>query len=393
MDRKQAAVYIITIVLSAIFIFCGYKYNTREYSFLSGEQADSAYSGRITRIISDERVEDDIIKGRVITFECLIGDKDMKGSTVTAVQNLDDLDQMPQPPVEEGDKVLLYKYEGDNWQFSEFIRLDPLIVLCGVFFAMVLVFGGKKGVNTLVALVITCLAIFAVFVPAVLSGYNIYFWSLTVCAFVTISSMIIINGLHKKTFVAIAGSFCGVVVSALLTLLMNRFLKMTGMLDDSYLYLSLLNPDRPINLNAAIFASIVIGALGAVMDIAMDIATSLYEMYSGSALKPRQLIKSGFEIGKDMMGTMTTTLILAYIGSSLAVTVLLVAYNASLTELLNKEMVIEEILQSLVGSVSIMVVLPFTTAVAALVYRGKYDWLDELDEEEIGSFFDNDNKA
>ena len=106
MDRKQAAVYIITIILSAIFIFCGYKYNTREYSFLSGEQADSAYSGRITRIISDERVEDDIIKGRVITFECLIGDKDMKGSTVTAVQNLDDLDQMPQPPVEEGDKVL-----------------------------------------------------------------------------------------------------------------------------------------------------------------------------------------------------------------------------------------------------------------------------------------------
>lgn len=393
MDRKQAAVYIITIILSAIFIFCGYKYNTREYSFLSGEQADSAYSGRITRIISDERVEDDIIKGRVITFECLIGDKDMKGSTVTAVQNLDDLDQMPQPPVEEGDKVLLYKYEGDNWQFSEFIRLDPLIVLCGVFFAMVLIFGGKKGVNTLVALVITCLAIFAVFVPAVLSGYNIYFWSLTVCAFVTVSSMIIINGLHKKTFVAIAGSFCGVVVSALLTLLMNRFLKMTGMLDDSYLYLSLLNPDRPINLNAAIFASIVIGALGAVMDIAMDIATSLYEMYSGSALKPRQLIKSGFEIGKDMMGTMTTTLILAYIGSSLAVTVLLVAYNASLTELLNKEMVIEEILQSLVGSVSIMVVLPFTTAVAALVYRGKYDWLDELDEEKIGSFFDNDNKA
>lgn len=392
MDRKQAAVYIITIILSAIFIFCGYKYNTREYSFLSGEQADSAYSGRITRIISDERVEDDIIKGRVITFECLIGDKDMKGSTVTAVQNLDDLDQMPQPPVEEGDKVLLYKYEGDNWQFSEFIRLDPLIVLCGVFFAMVLIFGGKKGVNTLVALVITCLAIFAVFVPAVLSGYNIYFWSLTVCAFVTVSSMIIINGLHKKTFVAIAGSFCGVVVSALLTLLMNRFLKMTGMLDDSYLYLSLLNPDRPINLNAAIFASIVIGALGAVMDIAMDIATSLYEMYSGSALKPRQLIKSGFEIGKDMMGTMTTTLILAYIGSSLAVTVLLVAYNASLTELLNKEMVIEEILQSLVGSVSIMVVLPFTTAVAALVYRGKYDWLDELDEKEIGSFFDNDNK-
>jgi uncharacterized membrane protein len=167
---------------------------------------------------------------------------------------------------------------------------------------------------------------------------------------------------------------------------MNKFLRLTGMLDDSYLYLSLLNPERPINLNATIFASTVIGALGAVMDISMDLATSLYEMYIGGTHSAKQLVKSGLEIGKDLMGTMTTTLILAYIGSSLAVTVLLVAYNASLTELLNKEMVIAEILQSLVGSVTIMVVLPFTTAVAALCYRGKYDWLDELNEEEIGEF-------
>lgn len=392
MNKKQAAVYILTILVSIIFIFCGYKYNTREYQFLSGEQADSAYSGKITEILSIEELDESTgLSGSVITFECLLNDRDMKGQTVVATQTLDDYDQMPQPQVEEGDKVLLYKYAEDNWQFSEFIRLDPLIVLCGVFFLMVLVFGGKKGFNTLVSLVITCLAIFMVFVPAVLSGYNIYFWSIVVCAFVTVVSMLIINGLHKKTLVAILGSFCGVTVSALLTVLMGYFLNMTGMLDDSYLYLSLLNPDRPIDLNAAIFASIIIGALGAVMDIAMDIATSLYEMYSKSHLKPAQLIKSGFEIGKDMMGTMTTTLILAYIGSSLAVTVLLVAYNASLTELLNKEMVIKEILQSLVGSISIMVALPFTTAVAALVYRGKYDWLDELKEEDIGEFsFDSE---
>jgi uncharacterized membrane protein len=251
---------------------------------------------------------------------------------------------------------------------------------------MVLVFGGVKGVKTLIALVITCFAIFLVFVPAVLCGYNIYFWSLVVCVFVTVVSMIMINSLSKKTFVAIAGSLCGVIMSAILTVVMNKFLRLTGMLDDSYLYLSLLNPERPINLNATIFASTVIGALGAVMDISMDLATSLYEMYIGGTHSAKQLVKSGLEIGKDLMGTMTTTLILAYIGSSLAVTVLLVAYNASLTELLNKEMVIAEILQSLVGSVTIMVVLPFTTAVAALCYRGKYDWLDELNEEEIGEF-------
>lgn len=387
MDKAQAAIYILTIIISLVFIFCGYKYNTREYKFLSGEQAESAYSGKITKIVSVEKTgEDDALQGSIVTFECLLSERDMKGKTITAIQTLDDFDQMPQPQVSEGDKVLVYKYDENNWQFSEYIRLDPLIVLCGIFFLMVLAFGGKKGFNTLVSLVITCLTVFMVFMPAVLSGYNIYFWSLTVCAFVTVVSMIIINGLHKKTLVAITGTLCGVTISALLTLLMNKFLKMTGMLDDSYLYLSLLNPNRPIDLNATIFASIVIGALGAVMDIAMDIATSLYELYARSKAKPKQLIKSGFEIGKDMMGTMTTTLILAYMGSSLAVTVLLIAYNASLTELLNKEMVIKEILQSLVGSISIMVALPFTTAVAALVYRNKYDYLDELTEEEIGEF-------
>lgn len=394
MNKKQIAVYIATLIFSAVFIVWGYNYNTREYKFLSGEQADSAYSGKITEIISVEEMgEDDGLQGQLVIFKCLLKDRDMKGKTVTATQTLDDFDQMPQPMVEKGDKVLVYKYSDDDWQFSEYIRLDPLIALCGIFFAMVIAFGGKKGINTLVSLVITCLAIFMVFVPAVLSGYNIYLWSAVICVFVTVVSMVIINGLHKKTFVAIAGSLCGVTISGGLTLIMNRFLNMTGMLDDSYLYLSLLNPERPIDLNGAIFASIIIGALGAVMDIAMDIATSLYEMYSKSRVSSKQLVKSGFEMGKDMMGTMTTTLVLAYIGSSLAVTVLLVAYNASLTELLNKEMVIKEILQSLVGCVSIMVALPFTTAIAALIYRGKYDWLDELSEEEIGEFsFESEEK-
>lgn len=394
MNKKQIAVYIATLIFSAVFIVWGYNYNTREYKFLSGEQADSAYSGKITEIVSVEEMgEDDGLQGQLVIFKCLLKDRDMKGKTVTATQTLDDFDQMPQPMVEKGDKVLVYKYSDDDWQFSEYIRLDPLIVLCGIFFAMVVAFGGKKGINTLVSLVITCLAIFMVFVPAVLSGYNIYLWSAVICVFVTVVSMVIINGLHKKTFVAIAGSLCGVTISGGLTLIMNRFLNMTGMLDDSYLYLSLLNPERPIDLNGAIFASIIIGALGAVMDIAMDIATSLYEMYSKSRVSSKQLVKSGFEMGKDMMGTMTTTLVLAYIGSSLAVTVLLVAYNASLTELLNKEMVIKEILQSLVGCVSIMVALPFTTAIAALIYRGKYDWLDELSEEEIGEFsFESEEK-
>ena len=100
---------------------------------------------------------------------------------------------------------------------------------------------------------------------------------------------------------------------------------------------------------AIIFAAIIIGAMGAVMDVAMSLSSSLHELkLKVMSISPKELFKSGMVIGRDMMGTMANTLVLAYIGSSLTVTVLIVIYNSSMTELLNKERIVVEILQALV---------------------------------------------
>ena len=133
------------------------------------------------------------------------------------------------------------------------------------------------------------------------------------------------------------------------------------MVDDDSLHLYLLNEDRPIDLKAIIFSAIIIGAIGAIMDVSVSIASSLKELQDQvEHVSFGMLLKSGITIGKDMMGTMANTLILAYIGSSLSVTLLLVAYSNSLLTLFNREMIVVEILNALVGSFGILLTIPLT---------------------------------
>ena len=158
-------------------------------------------------------------------------------------------------------------------------------------------------------------------------------------------------------------------IAGLLTAAMNAIMNITGLVDEQAMYLNDLAGGLTIDLRAVIFAAIIIGATGAVMDVAISIASSLYEL-NDQLENPtfRTLLRSGFTIGRDMMGTMANTLVLAYIGSSLATVVLIVAYNASLTSIFNKEMIVVEVEQALVGSFGILSAIPLTSLLAAWFY-------------------------
>ena len=148
---------------------------------------------------------------------------------------------------------------------------------------------------------------------------------------------------------------------------MDGVLKLTGYVDENSIYLKQLN--MAIDLKAIIFAGILIGAVGAIMDVSIDIASSLSEV-SSKMEKPSfgEIVKSGFNIGKDIMGTMTNTLILAYIGSSLSIVLLLTSSSHSLVYLFNLEMITVEILQAVVGSIGILTTIPLTSIIAAGLY-------------------------
>lgn len=379
---KNAVIYAVTVCIATGLLVAGGLW-ARYTPEIGGEIDATLYETAVVTGITD--IQDDTYElsgeggsfsSRLIEFRALLRSGDLQGYTVTAYQQQDDLLAGGPKDVEVGDKVLIsFMDSGDGtqeWLFLEYHRSDALIWLCVVFFALLIVFGLKKGVNTIVSLVFTVLAVFIVFVPSILSGKNIYLTAPLVCLFSIIVTLIIVSGANQKTLCAAAGCTGGLVVTGLLTLLMSSIMHLTGIVDEQAIFLTMMQSH--IDMKAVIFGAILVGALGAVMDVAMSLSSSLWEVseHMGERRSFGALVKSGLNIGRDIMGTMANTLILAYIGSSLSVVLLLVANENSMLSLFNREMIVVEVMQALVGSLGILSTIPITSLLASYIYtRGK----------------------
>lgn len=377
---QQILVWLITVCLSVAYIAGGYRIFSQDVNIFN---VDGAYveKGRVEKI--GETVSDQYDLSEDITYEnnltyftvTLLTGPD-KGMEVIAAQTSDNYTEVHEEPVSVGDKVILYNYGDESmdvdWIFGGYARFDLLLVLGAVFFLLLLAFGKLKGLNTIISLTFTILAIFTVFIPSILGGYNIYVMSLVTCIFTISMTLLLTNGASTKSLATILGCIFGVAVAAGLSILFEKLLRLTGMLDEHSIYLTYLDSGVSLDLVALIYAMIVIGAMGAVMDVAMDIASSLYEIrLHARDIGFASLVKSGIRIGRDVMGTMANTLVLAYIGSSLCSILLLITYSSSLRELLNRESIVVEILQALIGSTAILLTIPLTAIVCGVMYTQK----------------------
>lgn len=395
--NKRWTGYILVILLSVLLLYFGRQFAIRDLSiFNANEYGQVVVKGRITDITERtvetyEISETETSESISVVFQAKILNGDEKGETITGKQVIDSMYSMGMEEVQPGDTVMLSYYDGqidEEWTMMDFVRLDKLLIFGGVFLLALLAFGWLKGLNTILSLLFSCAAIFLVFIPAILSGKNIYICAIGVCIYIIVMTYLIVNGFNKKTLAATIGCFGGLALVGILTVVMDRVLALTGYVDEDSMYLAYLQTATPINLRAIIFAAILIGAMGAVMDVSISISSSLWELQEKSkTISFKNLFRSGINIGRDIMGTMSNTLILAYIGSSLSVVLLLSAYTTSLLFLLNREMIIVEILQALVGSFGILLTLPLTSFVSALIYHGgkpKEAHEETLPEQEAG---------
>lgn len=378
MKNKQTIYQIIAVFVSALVILCAYLFIVGDGTIFKGEMEGETIRCRVIRVT-------EAVTGNVsgenefvtVRFKAQALNTDLRGKTLDVIQEIDKSYAFSPRQVEQNDKILVESYTQDgvtNYYFGDFMRITPLLWLLAIFCILVIVFSKMQGLKTVISLGFTCLSVFVVLVPAILNGHNIYFWSIAVCVFITVMTLSIISGFNKKSLCAGIGCVCGVLCAGLIVLIMDKFMNMTGLLEEESIYLFQLYPDNPINLKAIIFAMIIVGAVGAVMDVSMSISSSLYELRLKSPeIKPKELMKSGFAIGRDMMGTMANTLVLAYIGSSLTCVLLLVAYNANIEQVINKELIVAEILQALAGSMGMLLTLPLTSAICAVLYYGKED--------------------
>ncbi len=373
MKNKEILGRIAAVLVSALLIFAAYSYIVGGSTIFKGEMEGKTVRARVIRV-TDVKTQSVNGESEIVTvyFKAQALNTDRRGKTLDVIQEIDKTYAFSPKQVEQNDKILVESYtEGGEtlFYFGDYVRITPLLWLLAIFCILVVVFSKMQGVKTVISLSFTCISVFCVLIPAILNGHNIYLWSIIVCIYITVMTLCIIGGFNMKALCAGIGCVSGVMCAGFVVLITDKFLNMTGLLEEESIYLYQLYPDDPINLKAVIFAMIIVGALGAVMDVSMSISSSLYELKLKSPdIKPAELMKSGFTIGRDMMGTMANTLVLAYIGSSLTSVLLLVSYNANLEQVINKEMIIAEILQALAGSMGMLLTLPLTSAVCAAIY-------------------------
>jgi uncharacterized membrane protein len=385
MENNNRGFYICVLILSVLFLIIGHRIASAGMTDTDVGVTENYYTGVITEIL--ERTElfgmgwtpDSV--GINVTFSVRLTRGERRGEIITAGQQLNDFYLVNEREVSVGNRVILYHDPwGDNFHFAGYVRINYVIVLGVVFLALVILFGRKKGFDAIVALGLTCLAIFWVFIPAILAGRNVYAATVVICVFAIVSTLLIVIGPNKKALSAMGGCLGGVLLSGLLMFVMDLFLRLTGALDRETQSLILL--DNPIDLNAIIFAGVILGAVGAIMDVAMSIASSLWEVKEAGGVSDfKSIFKSGINIGKDILGTMLNTLILAYLGSSLSLLLLVTSHNPSLLILLNMEMIIVQFLRALVGSFGMLLTIPLTAAICGRLYTyERDDNYDEIDE-------------
>ncbi|MBR5318015.1 MAG: YibE/F family protein [Peptococcaceae bacterium] len=379
-DKKSLLVYLIVVAVSVLYIIVGHEIAMTGYQPFSGDDNSIVVKATVVDVV-DRYMEEyqisetEFARNETILFTAEMRSGEQKGEIIEAAQTLDYFTALNPRVVEPGDKVLLYTIPDgmaeNQWLLSDYQRSDQILVLLVIFLALILVFGRWQGFNTIVSLSLTCLAVFYVFVPAVLAGGNIYTWSIVTCIYMTFMTLFIVNGVNRKSIAAVLGCLAGVALSGILTVVMDQSMMLTGVLDENSVILHSLKPDDPIDLRALIFASIIIGAVGAIMDVSISIAAALAELKEKlPAIGFKELLQSGMTISRDIMGTMANTLILAYIGGFMSGVLLMVAYNSSMLDLFNREMIVVECLQALVGSLGILMTLPFTSFICAMLFRG-----------------------
>lgn len=373
---RDTVVYVITILFSIAFITVGYNINKPDFS---GQDYNKSYKAKVISI--EDKTEEKLdysyesLSTTTIKFMAEVTNDELKGTVVEAYQYIDEIVAVNPKEVEAGDNIIISSLisrtgEGEDWTFMEYNKSNVLLLLLLSFFALIILFGRKKGVNTIISLVLTCLSIFMVFVPSILKGNNIYISSIVVSIFIIFMSLLIINGANKKTLCAIVGNLGGLIVAGLLALFISNILNLTGLIDDDSMFLLMVNTETPIDLKAILWGSIVIGSLGAVMDVSMSIASALNELAENMNDKSfKTMLKSGLNIGQDAMGTMSNTLVLAYIGSSLSIVLLLVVNYKDILLLFNLEMIVFEIIQAIIGSMGILFAIPITSVFAAYIYN------------------------
>jgi len=317
--------------------------------------------------------EEQITLEQTVQLEILTGK--FKGQ-ITETINVLSGNSIYELPVSEGDKVMVhieeYPDSGDYVVYvSDYVRDTYIYWLAGFFLLCVLAIGRMQGLKTIVTLVITMTLVYKVLLPALLAGYSPILITVGIAVVINIVTYLVISGFQRKSYAAIIEASLGVIIAGVLAYTVGSMVRLTGLSGEEAGMLLYIPQGTVFNFKELMFSGILLGALGAVMDVAMSISSAIDEVHRANPLlKSKQLFAAGMTVGKDIMGTMSNTLILAYTGSSIPLLLIFMAYDTPLARIINLDLIATEIVRSLAGTIGLVLTIPIT-AVIAVGMKGK----------------------
>ena len=371
LTRKKAVRYLIYVLFVCVFAVFVIKLNQVEKTDLVVRTGQTFEKAKVVKILRDNleengtRVGEQKVRVRMLTgvrkgeelditssSGYLFGAACKPGMKVIVMQSV------------AGDSTVASVYTQDREGVIYIFALIYLLVLCLI--------GGKQGIKGCLGLVFTFFCVIFVYLPLVYLKYSPFWTAVFVCFITTLVTMYLIGGPTRKTCAATLGTLIGVILAGVSAWCFSKASGISGYnVSDIETLMTLWNTNR-IQVGGLLFSGLLISCLGAVMDVAMSISSAIDEIYRQNlSLSRKELFKAGLRVGRDMMGTDSNTLILAFAGSSVSTLLLDYSYNLPYQQIINSNNIGIAIMQGLAGSFGIVLSVPFTVLICTILFHKK----------------------
>lgn len=241
-------------------------------------------------------------------------------------------------------------------------------ILVFAFLGLMWLVGRRKGFNSIVALVFTFAVVIMLYIPLMYIGCSPFLAATVSVILITIVTFLLITDLEMKSLAAMLGTVGGVVVAGVIALIFGKTSHVTGMNVEEIETLVYVGQNSKLDVGGMLFSGILIASLGAVMDVAMSVSTSLNEIQLNRPdISKKEMFRSGINIGRDMIGTMSNTLILAYVGGSLNLIMIIYAYSYQMHQVMSMYTVAIELMRGIAGTMGIILTVPLTSLIASVL--------------------------
>ena len=369
--KKQYVRYIIAAVILAAAVLWVFRLNSITRTQLINRTGQSFETGVVVRILQDNIQEDGMRIGQqTVVVRMTSGEK--KGEELTTTSSAGYLFGAA---CTVGMRVVVMQSIAGDSVITSVYSMDRKEVIIGfavLYLGTLCVIGGKKGIRGALGLVFTFVAIIYVYLPLVYQGHSPFMSAVFICAVTAAVTLYLIGGAGKKTVCATAGTLAGVVIAGVAAAIFSRLSGITGWNVSDIESLLTLWQTNNIQVGGLLFSGLLIISLGAVMDVATSISSSMQELGSQNPEISRlELMRAGMRVGRDMMGTDSNTLILAFAGTSLSMLVLDYAYELPYLQIINSNNIGIAVMQGLSGSFGVVLTVPATVLMAAYIYKGE----------------------